>query len=289
MPSSVAAKTMSDFSPGGLVPPVDPRFQPTNALGDIRVPPRPRPKTRWAARTTYGFLFALGSTIVLAVWDQYGNAARALIAHYIPPLAVITAQGPAQTPAPPAADVPGAQTAAADPAAVQPAPAQPAQNTASAAPAAATAPASVAPANPPTVIAAATAPDSGPTTQSMAHDMAAMGQQIEALKATVEQLRAGQDQMAQQLSRLSAPKPVAAIARPVAPPRSQVSALPPTHRPRPAVSAEMANAALGAPPRNLGTLPPAPPPAPMPYQSRGAQVIDRTDGDPVGRPPMPVQ
>ena len=131
--------------------------------------------------------------------------------------------------------------------------------------------------------------------------MAAMGQQIEALKATVDQLRAGQDQMSQQLSRLAVPKPTA-MAKPPAPPQPQISALPPRstatpmHKPRPAYSPEVANAALGAPPRNLGTLPPAgsapmPPAqaAPMQYQPRQSQVIDRTDGDPVDRPPMPVR
>jgi hypothetical protein len=289
IPSPVTPKTMSDFSAGGLVPPVDPRFAQAGVFGDIHVPPQLRSKNRWAARTSYGFLIALGSTIALAVWDQYGNAAQALITRYIPPLGVITAQAPQQAPAPAPPDIPGTQVASADPTTpVQPAPAQPAQTNAvaSVAPAPA-APAATPPANPPAVIAAAT--ESGPTTQSMAHDMAAMGQQIEALKATVEQLRAGQDQMSQQISRLTAPKPVAAIARPVAPTRPQVSALPPMHRPRPAVSPEMANAALGAPPRNLGSLPPAPQPAPMQYQSRGTQVIDRNDGDPVGRPPMPVQ
>jgi hypothetical protein len=288
LPSSVTPKTMSDFSAGGLVPPVDPRFAQAGVFGDIHVPPQLRSKNRWAARTSYGFLIALGSTIALAVWDQYGNAAQALITRYIPPLGVITAQAPKQAPAAAPADIPGTQVASADPSAAAPVQTSPTNVSASAPPVPA-APAAIAPANPPAVIAATTATESGPTTQAMAHDMAAMGQQIEALKATVEQLRAGQDQMSQQLSRLSAPKPVAAIARPVAPPRPQVSALPPMHRPRPAVSPEMANAALGAPPRNLGSLPPAPQPAPMQYQSRGAQVIDRNDGDPVGRPPMPVQ
>ena len=289
-----APTMMSNFSVGGLVPPVDPRYEPAGPVGDIRVPHRPPPKSRWAARTSYGFLFALVSTIALAVWDQYGDAAQATIGRWIPPLAAISAQAPQRAAATgPAADAPAVLAAAPDPAPAQPAPAtaQPAQdnNSVSAAPVAAPAPAAHPPANPPAVIAAAA--DSGPSTQAMAHDMAAMGQQIEALKATVEQLRAGQDQMSQQLSKLAAPKPMV-MAKPPAP-HPQISALPPRpvvppmHKPRP----ELANAALGAPPRNLGSLPPAPPSqaAPMQYQSRPTQTIDRNDGDSVDRPPMPVR
>jgi hypothetical protein len=300
MPSGTSPRTMSDFSVGGLVPPIDPRYQQAGPLGDIRVPRRPAPKSRWAARTSYGFLVALVSTVALAVWDQYGSAAQSMIGRWIPPLAAISAQTPQQTAAAvPTDTAPAVQAAASNPGAAQPAPDT---TTASAAPPAAPAPASnPPPANPPAVIAAAT--DSGPTREAMAHDMAAMGQQIEALKATVEQLRAGQDQMSQQLSKLAvpAPKPMV-MAKPPAPPHPQVSALPPRaaatpmHKPRPAYSPELANAALGTPPRNLGTLPPAgaaplPPPqaAPMQYQPRQSQVIDRTDGDPVDRPPMPVR
>jgi hypothetical protein len=292
-PGPISAPTMmSDFSAGGLVPPVDPRLQPSGALGDIRVPRRPRPKNRWAARTSYGFLFALCSTIALAVWDQYGDAAQTMIGRWIPPLGAVSAQAPQQTAAAAPSDAPAVQAAAPpDSAPAQPAPAaaQPAPDISASA--AATAPAVNLPANPPAVIAAAT--DSGPTTQSMAHDMAAMGQQIEALKATVEQLRAGQDQMSQQLARIAAPKPMAMAKPPV--PRPQVSALSPrpavlpAHKPRPAFSPELANAALGSPRGAQATAPlPLSQAAPTPYQSRPSQVIDRNDGDPVDRPPMPV-
>jgi hypothetical protein len=302
MPGPVPAKTMSDFSVGGLVPPVDPRYQTTAAAGDIRVPRRPAPKSRWAARTSYGFMVALGSTVALAVWDQYGGTAQSVIGRWIPPLAAVSAQAPQQTAAASPTDAAPAASAASPNPTSTPAAAQPAPDTttANAAPPPTPAPASSPlPANPPAVIAAAA--EAGPTREAMAHDMAAMGQQIEALKATVEQLRAGQDQMSQQLSRLAVPKPTA-MAKPPAPPHPQISALPPRstatpmHKPRPAYSPEVANAALGAPPRNLGTLPPAgsapmPPAqaAPMQYQPRQSQVIDRTDGDPVDRPPMPVR
>ena len=128
-----------------------------------------------------------------------------------------------------------------------------------------------------------------------------MGQQIAALKASIEQLKASQDQMAQQMSRDVARTPVARTSQTKPAPvvsveqslRAKVTAAlsprpaAPPRRPRP-VYAPQASAAL--PPAI--TAPPMPPPQPAPpplqYEPR-AQAVDQADGDPVMRPPMPVR
>ena len=59
----------------------------------------------------------------------------------------------------------------------------------------------------------------------MTRDLAAMAQQIEALKANIAELKAGQEQMAREMAKPPAPKPVAE-AKPVDP-RARVATLPP--------------------------------------------------------------
>jgi hypothetical protein len=280
------------------VPPVDTAFRgPAN--DDIQIPrdihvSGERPRGRWAARATIGFLFALCSAAAAEGWDHYGDTAKdtvkAVIANWTP--FALTTQPATATDT---AAQPGPPTAAADQASAQPAPAQPAtsqgsvpQDTASTAAASTTA-----------------APDSTP---SLAQDVASMGQQIAELKVSIEQLKASQDQMAQQMSRDTARNPVATpVARtsPAKPaPAASVeqslrakvtSALsprplapPPSRKPRPVYPPAQASAAL--PPAI--TAPPMPPPQPAPasqqYEPR-AQIVDQTDGDLVMRPPMPVR
>jgi Meckel syndrome type 1 protein len=130
----------------------------------------------------------------------------------------------------------------------------------------------------------------------MAQDVASMGQQIAALKVSIEQLKASQDQMAQQMSRDTARIPVArtsqakpAAAGAVDSLRAKVTAAlsprptaPPPRKPRP-VYAPQASAAL---PPVITAPQPAPPP--LQYEPR-AQAADQADGDPVIRPPLPVR
>jgi hypothetical protein len=127
-----------------------------------------------------------------------------------------------------------------------------------------------------------------------------MSQQIDALKASIEQLKAGQqkiaDQMAAQQAELAARKPLA-TRLPDANARAKLAALPvpprPIRKPRPEFSASQTAAILAAP--RTAAAPASPPPqaAPMPVQpapyNAQAQVINRADGDPVARPPMPLQ
>jgi hypothetical protein len=119
----------------------------------------------------------------------------------------------------------------------------------------------------------------------MAHDLAAMGQQITELKASIAQLKTGQDQMVRDMARASEkvaertaeakpfdPKAIEQTLRPRPAPRPAIVAAP-VHRPRPAYS---------APAQPVATNPPAP----MPLAP--AQVSSDPD-ESVVRPPMPVR
>jgi hypothetical protein len=128
--------------------------------------------------------------------------------------------------------------------------------------------------------------------QSMARDLAAQGQQISELKATIEQLKASQAQMTQAQAPLTqGPLTQAQVARTTdarltesAPPRPRIVPPPAPHS---TVSS------LARKPKQ--TFPYAPiAPAPLPSQATAnapAQVAPQIaeDGGPVVRPPMAVR
>jgi hypothetical protein len=265
--------TASDVAAAAPTSSAEPNFRVT-AADHVEAPSA----SKWASSIFMG-LFAICGAAAAAAWPHYSDAAKQTIAHWIPPFALISSQ-----PAPTAAASPASPTAAASP---QPA----AADQASAQPAA---PAQPAPAAASAI--AAAAPPSAPTPPSTARDLAAMGQQIEQLKASVEQLKASQEKMADQMAAQIAQQVARDVARkPQArrPERAKLSALPPRpiRKPRPEFSAAQ-TAAILAVPRTAAPLPPpqaAPMPvSPAPYNSR-APVINRTDGDPVDRPPLPVR
>jgi len=292
-----------DLSATAPIPPVAPTVR-AAAAADIEVPRdihvlgQPS-RGRWAGRAIIGFLFALGSAAAAAGWDHYGDAAKTVIANWTP-FVLNSSPPPEKAAAAEQADAPDIQAstpaAAADQASAQPAPAaQPAQDTASTGTAAA---ASASTGTAPVVAAAAAPPSAPPTT----HDLAAMGQQIEALKASIEQLKAGQEQIAQQMARNSAARTTPARTSQARPSdikpadqslRAKVTAalsprLPP-RKPRPAYPSAQVYA-----PSQSAALPPAiaAPPPPQPAQrsyDSQAQATDQADGDPVVRPPMPVR
>jgi hypothetical protein len=243
---------------GPATPVVDTTFRAT-AVAPARAPGERSAIGRWTRNASIAFLFALGSAAAAEAWKHHGDTARAMISSWVPP-SVLASFAPAETPAPAAQpDSPPVQAAAADQAPAQPSPA-------AAAPAAAASPA-----------------DSTQLLPSMAHDLAAMGQQIEQLKASIEELRAGQAQMSRDIAKNSEPEQnlrprVAAVPpRPVAP-------LP--RKPRPAAAPAQAATA--------STLPPPPyaaPAYPQPALSQPApppQATFQPDGEPVMRPPMPL-
>jgi hypothetical protein len=138
---------------------------------------------------------------------------------------------------------------------------------------------------------AATPSDATQSVQSMTRDLAAMAQQIETLKADIAELKTGQEQMAREMAKPSAPKPVAET-RPVDP-RARMSALPPrpapppVRKPKPAVTQTYMPAypptpLAPPPPSQAATVPP--PVAPV----TTTQAVADDDG-PVVRPPMPLR
>jgi hypothetical protein len=283
-----AAKPLSPSKP---VPPVNSNFRATaatadaiaseikppgeiNIPGDIRLNGARPSRGAWAKRVAFGFLFALASVAAAEAWDRYGDTAREMLAQWTPALTLPSSQ-PATTAAAPQ---PAAQPAAAETAIADQTPAPPAA-------------AALRPAPDPAAATPVSAPDQTQQLQSMTQDLAAMAQQIEALNAAIAQLKAGQEQMAQQVSRDIVKNAVvrnaegkASEARP--PERSHSSVLPPRPMPvrkppRPAYSP----AAMNMPPPPPY---PASPRAAAPMPAQPPAETEAPDGGPVVRPPMPL-
>lgn len=233
---------------------------------------------KWMRGAFVTFLFAGTSAAATIAWEQHGDTAKQMLAAWTPavasllpsasptaPVAAAQAAPPAEQAAPPAAQ------AAVDQAADQPA-APPAVQVAAATP-------------------ATTPSDAAQSVQSMTRDLAAMAQQIEQLKANIAELKAGQEQMAREMAKPPAPKPVV-DARPIDP-RGRAAVLPPkppappaVHKPKPVVSRTYMPSYSPAP------LAPPPPPSqaaavPPPPVTTTQAVAD--DDGPVVRPPMPLR
>lgn len=194
----------------------------------------------WIKRAATIFMFALFSAFAAAAWQHNGDAAKQMLASWVPSPAA--SSSPAAEPA----DEPAAQPAAEQ---------QPAAEPTTAA-AAAPVPAET------TTSAVALPPETEQQIQSMARDLAAMGEQIEQLKATIETLKANQQ---------AAVAPATPVVHPPVPPaRPKVTAAPPRRAPAP------------PPPAQAAAIQP-PPPAPPP-----PQATRQPNGEPIVRPPMPL-
>jgi hypothetical protein len=266
-----------------------PRVDTTFRASDVNDIPGLSSGARWLRRGAVAFLFAFLSVIATAAWQRYGDDAQAMAAGLTSRIDLAAwlpwQRSEAATPADTSSSAAPASVATAADQAAPPAAAQPADSTAVPAAAAATSPQS-----PP-------AQDPAQTLQSVTRDVASLTQQLEALKASISELKASQEQLSQQLSRDMA-KPRAAEAKPP-------EARPAEHRP---------TAKLGAPPRPLGTIvqrnprPPTYPPmqataaAPLPPPGAGsplpaqiapgpppAAASDASDDGVIVRPPMPVR
>jgi len=297
---SIRSSAPPNVSLGAPIPQVDTTFRATD-VRDIQVENirrdeikvadlkalGERPASKWGKRI-FMTLLGLCGAIAAAAWQHYGDEAKAMAADWAPPF-VLAALSPSDKPPadePPAdepASAPAVQTAVADQAAAvdQPAAADQAA-TATAQPAA--------PAQPEQGVApAATAPSAESAhLQSMAQDFAAMGQQVEELKATIAQLKASQAQMARDVAkaneaRTSEAKPAEQSRRPrvtaVAPPAPRPAAAP-ARKPKPAYSPAQATY---VPPMPLYPASVQAQPAPPPQQTMA------DDGAPVVRPPMPLR
>jgi hypothetical protein len=264
-----------------------PRVDATFRASDVNDIPGLRSGARWLRRGAMAFLFAFLSVIATAAWQRYGDEAQAMAADLTSRVDLAAwlpwQKSQAATPADTSSSAAPASVATATDQAAAPVAAQPADSTA--APAAA---AAASPQSPPSQ-------DPAQTLQSVTRDVASLTQQLEALKASIAELKASQEQLSQQMS------------RDMAKPRAAEAKLPET---RPA---EHKPAKLGAPPRPLGTIvqrnprPPTYPPmqaaaAPLPPPGAGsplpvqispgpppAAASDASDDGVIVRPPMPVR
>lgn len=231
---------------------------------------------KWLRGAFVTMLFAGGSAAATVAWEKHGDTARQMLAEWAPALASLLPSTSQTAPLAAAQAAPPADQAATDQATTDQAADQ------SAAPPATQLAAAVPP---------ATQPDPVQSVQSMTRDLTAMAQQIEQLKTNIAELKAGQEQMAREMAKPPAPKPVA-DAKPRVDPRAQMSALPPrpaappVRKPKPVVSHTYMPAyspAPLAPPPPASQAAAAPPPAAMTTQA----VAD--DDGPVVRPPMPLR
>ncbi|WP_315813684.1 hypothetical protein [Bradyrhizobium sp. SZCCHNR2028] len=263
-----ADRRSSQRPPDVPLPKIDPDYR-TQAASDLAVTGERSTFATWAVRTILAVLFAVGSAVAAAAWQSYGDQAQEMIAHWMPRITLASN-----------AD----KDAAAQPSATAP------QQTAAEAPAEAQEHA--------TSAVGATASQEQ-LLQSMAHDLAALSQQIGELKTSLAQLKAGQEQMVRDMARVAEAKPSDRPAERSSERTAEARSFDPraieqTIRPRPAprpATAAVTPALPGAaavhrprtpPPAAAGMAPP--PPAPMPLPSAPVDP-----DQPVVRPPMPVR
>ena len=272
---------VTPISAGAPIPQVEPTFRASDVQienigpSEIKVdglkPLGEPPMAKWTKRVIMALLGLCGA-MAAAAWQHYGDHAKAMAAEWAPPfvLAALSSDKAAVAEQP---NAPAVQTAAVDPAAAQPAATTPAQPE-------------------PAAVPVTTASAESTQLQSMAQDLATMGQQVEDLKATIAQLKTSQAQMARDLAKASEAKgaeakPAEQNLRPrvsaLTPPPSRPAAPPPVRKPKPAYS--YSPAPIAAAP--AAPLPPAQAAAPLPPAPPQQTIAD--DGEPVVRPPMPLR
>ncbi|WP_441235816.1 hypothetical protein [Bradyrhizobium sp. 930_D9_N1_4] len=263
--------------PQAATPSVDTAVRVAASDGPVR--PKRSAAGKWLRGAFVTFLFAGGSAAATIAWEKHGDTVKPMLAQWTPALAALLPAASQTAPVAAAQAAPPTQQAATDQPVDQPAVQATAQ-----------------PATPPPVqVAAAPAATQPDTVQSLTRDLGLMAQQIEALKANIAELKAGQEQMAREMAKPPAPKPVV-DAKPPIDPRGRVSGLaqragvpapPPVRKPKPVVShtyvPAYSPAPLAPPPPSQAAAVP-PPAAPV----TTTQAVADDDG-PVVRPPMPLR
>jgi hypothetical protein len=271
-PASAQASATSNGT--AAAPAVDTTFRATAiaSTGDSDASVEPPPTNRWV-KSAAMLVFAISSAAAAAAWQNHGDAAKQMLSNWVPAFAVAALQTTDKTELAAQTDGSAAQASAAEQTPTPPAapPAQP----------------------PETSVPTAAAPSPDATQlQTMARDLAAMAQQVEQLKASIAELKAGQHPTAPNVVRTSEAKP--AEIKPAAPnPRPKAAAPPPRtaaaapHRPPPAYPpAQAYSPAQAAAPAPQ----PAYPPASTLSAPQPAQATARAGDDgPIVRPPMPLR
>lgn len=281
--SEAGARAASDPSVPATVPVVDATFRATDVNEGV---PAKSSFVRRAMRAFAALLLALGIGAAAMSWQTFGYAAKKALVSWAPKWAIAASLpldklglGASSTPSDDPAEATPAQPAA---------PAQSASDSSTSDNAAA--------------VAVAPPSDAAQQLQSMARDLANANQQVETLKGTIAELKAGQQQMARDLARVTdklaeqnakaklaatAPRPPAPAAHRPAPVYSSTgyppaaTPAPPPPAYRPASSPYSAQASV---------TPPPPPAAAQPYPP-AQQIPPQGDPGVVGsapRPPMPL-
>jgi hypothetical protein len=235
------------------------------AVGNVQAPRekppagKPAGKWKWATKAIMGFMFALCSAMAAAAWQHYGDAAKQMVSNWIPQF-TLAASPPLSTDAAGQSDASAVRASAADQAPQSSASAQPPDSAAS--------------------DAAPLSPESSPSIQSMARDLAAMGQQIEQLKTDIADLKTAQQSMARDVSKTSEKTSDARAAE------AKISAAKtfvPHARPK-MPAPPLRSAAVQA----LRPMSPYPPVAAPPQPAPPPQVEAAPADEPVIRPPLPL-
>ena len=264
------------------VPAVDTTFRATAVNDDVR--PRGTTFGRRALRAFVALLLAIGIGAAAMTWQTFGYAAKKALVKWVPKSA-LTASLPLDklglnanaTPGnePPAADATPDQAASS----AQGTPATPENG----APEKATA-------NP-----AASPSDQAQLMQSMAHDLANLGQEVEILKASIAEMKANQQKLSDKASEQSPRARI--VTAPQRPPAVVVARKPaPVYSPAPTPAPPSAYRSTPSYPQTTQAAvapPPAPPSAAQPYVPQPPPMPLQSQVEPgftsVPRPPMPVQ
>jgi hypothetical protein len=273
--SGAQARTEPDHMAESELPPLDASFRPT-AVNDHLAPRRGR-----IARAIATLILAGCVGAAAMAWQGSGYAAKKLVAKWLPQFALTTSlpwdKVGLGAESAPAAD----ESAAAD--ATPPATAAQAVTQTAAAPAAPESAASNTTGQP---------SDPGPSLPSMARDLASVSQQVEALKASIAELKASQQQMARELAKASEKASEQNThAKSSSPPARATTAS--TRKPAPPYlpsSATTASTNRPSPPNSPAQAgaPPAVPQTVQPFAPRQVEPLP-SQAEPVPRPPLPVQ
>ena len=253
--SQAQARAAPDVPAGAAVPPVDTTFRPA-AVNDVLAPGRLRSIGRGAMRAFAAVLLATCIGVAGIAWESYGDAAQQMIAQWAPRLP-LTSSLPPEKPAllaQPAPPVVQAETA-------NPAPPQPLPPAQTAAPG----------------VAPSAAAESAQLLQSMARDLATVGQEIGQLKASIEQLKVSQQQISRDIAKASEAKASEAKA-------SEQSLQPRISAPLPRPAAAPARRPMPPPPPLAAAAPTSPQAEPPPHAAAQPQAQELS----VPRPPMPL-
>jgi hypothetical protein len=242
----------SDFTAGPTAPPLDTTFRPTSVNDVAR-----KPIARRVARAFITLMLAVCMGLAAVGWKSYGDMAKKKIAKLATQLVLATSRPseesqPAAQTAPPAIQTTEANTASSQPP-----------------PVVRTAPEAVTTADDPSA-------HSAQLLQSMARDLASLGQQVEQLKAGMDELKASQQQTPRHTAKGSEQDP-----------RTRTSA---PHSRSAAARGRRPTTSFSPPPIAAAPALPqaapyyAPPPSRPPQQS-----LAEPDSSSVPRPPMPVR